>query len=182
MRSQVSAPGGHDYVAFLRGINVGGHAAIGMDELGRAFEAHGFGPVKTFLASGNVLFHAAAEDPAVVAREVAKALRDAFGRDVAVDVRRREDLRPLAARFRGVATGPGDRLFVTFISGNASREAASNLPDGKNFRIIGVEDGMICSILYGRPGASAVELMKAMEKEFGQKATTRSWNTVSRLI
>lgn len=44
------------YVAFLRGINVGGHAVIRMSELQRAFEGLGFENVRTVLASGNVIF------------------------------------------------------------------------------------------------------------------------------
>lgn len=45
-----------EYVAFLRGINVGGNNKIGMDELRQAFMSWGFAGVKTVLVSGNVIF------------------------------------------------------------------------------------------------------------------------------
>ena len=45
-----------EYVAFLRGINVGGNNKIGMEELRQAFMSVGFAGVKTVLASGNVIF------------------------------------------------------------------------------------------------------------------------------
>ena len=45
------------YVAFLGGINVGGHR-VTMDRLRAEFEALGFTDVRTFIASGNVLFEA----------------------------------------------------------------------------------------------------------------------------
>ena len=44
------------YVAFLRGINVGGHHKIPMADLRRALEELGFRKVVTLLNSGNVIF------------------------------------------------------------------------------------------------------------------------------
>lgn len=44
------------YVAFLRGVNVGGKNTIPMKELKKRFEELGFKEVKTYLNSGNVLF------------------------------------------------------------------------------------------------------------------------------
>ena len=51
------SPGRH--VALLRGINVGGSNVISMAALRAAFEAEGFEEVRTFIASGNVLFESA---------------------------------------------------------------------------------------------------------------------------
>ena len=44
------------YVALLRGINVGGNNLIKMADLKACFEAQGFGNVATYIQSGNVLF------------------------------------------------------------------------------------------------------------------------------
>ena len=44
-----------EYVAFLRGVNVGGRI-IRMAELKACFEKAGFSEVKTFLQSGNITF------------------------------------------------------------------------------------------------------------------------------
>ena len=52
------------YVALLRGINVGGNNRIKMPELRRRFEELGFGAVATHIQSGNVLFEAARRRPA----------------------------------------------------------------------------------------------------------------------
>jgi uncharacterized protein (DUF1697 family) len=43
-------------IAFLRGINVGGHNKIKMAELKGMFESMGFQRVQTYIQSGNVLF------------------------------------------------------------------------------------------------------------------------------
>lgn len=44
------------YIAFLRGINVGGKNRIKMEVLKRSFEAIGLQEVRTYIQSGNVLF------------------------------------------------------------------------------------------------------------------------------
>ncbi len=44
------------YIAFLRGINVGGKNLIKMSDLKKTFEALGFKNVQTVIASGNVIF------------------------------------------------------------------------------------------------------------------------------
>ncbi len=43
------------YIAFLRAINIGGHN-VKMDVLRQLFESLEFSNVKTFIASGNIIF------------------------------------------------------------------------------------------------------------------------------
>jgi uncharacterized protein (DUF1697 family) len=44
------------YIAFLRGINVGGKNKISMAELKKLFEMNGFFDVQTYINSGNIIF------------------------------------------------------------------------------------------------------------------------------
>lgn len=44
------------FVAFLRAVNVGGTGKLPMSDLKAMCEAAGFGEVRTFIASGNVIF------------------------------------------------------------------------------------------------------------------------------
>ncbi len=46
------------YIALLRGINVGGKRPVKMSVLKTAYEAAGFTNVQTYINSGNVLFEA----------------------------------------------------------------------------------------------------------------------------
>ncbi len=57
------------HIAFLRGINVGGHR-VKMDELRRLFGELSFSDVSTFIASGNVVFESPDEDRAGLEREI----------------------------------------------------------------------------------------------------------------
>ena len=44
------------YIAFLRGINVGGKNKVSMPELKALFEQNGFTDVSTYINSGNIIF------------------------------------------------------------------------------------------------------------------------------
>ena len=64
-----------EYVALLRGINVGGNNKVVMSELREQIEAAGFGHVRTYINSGNLLFEAEAPR-----EEVAQAVEDILAR------------------------------------------------------------------------------------------------------
>lgn len=66
------------YLALLRGINVGGKNIIKMAELKACFEANGFDNVATYIQSGNVLFSAPESDPASLTGQIETALSTTF--------------------------------------------------------------------------------------------------------
>ena len=62
-----------EYVALLRGINVGGNNKVVMSELREQIAAEGFGQVRTYINSGNLLFEA---EEGAVREDVAQAVED----------------------------------------------------------------------------------------------------------
>ena len=64
-----------EYVVLLRGINVGGNNKVVMSELREQIEAAGFGHVRTYINSGNLLFEAEAPR-----EDVAQAVEDILAR------------------------------------------------------------------------------------------------------
>ena len=62
------------YVAWLRGINVGGRNKILMADLKKLFQKMGLGELKTYLQSGNVLFATNEEDEMSLANEIEEGL------------------------------------------------------------------------------------------------------------
>lgn len=64
------------YLALLRGINVGGSNIIAKDDLRRCFESLGLGDVRTYLQSGNVLFRSG---PSSI-KELTGAIEDGLSR------------------------------------------------------------------------------------------------------
>ena len=66
-----------EYVALLRGINVGGNNKVVMSELRAQIAAAGFGHVRTYINSGNLLFEA--EDQASH-EDIAQTVEDILAR------------------------------------------------------------------------------------------------------
>ena len=66
-----------EYVALLRGINVGGKNKVVMSELREQIATEGFGHVRTYINSGNVLFEAGPDTPC---EDVAQAVEDILAR------------------------------------------------------------------------------------------------------
>ena len=80
------------YVALLRGINVGGNNIIPMAALAKTFEGLGLSSVKTFIASGNVIFVAPTKDPRKLEQRIEKALVAAFDYDAKVVVKSKPEM------------------------------------------------------------------------------------------
>lgn len=66
------------FLALLRGINVGGHNVIAKDDLRACFQDLGFTNVRTYIQSGNVLFHSGDTDLKALTARIEWALSDRF--------------------------------------------------------------------------------------------------------
>ena len=77
-----------EYVALLRGINVGGNNKVVMSELREQVAAEGFANVRTYINSGNLLFEAEADVPRdEVAEAVEHVLALLTGQDYLAELR-----------------------------------------------------------------------------------------------
>ncbi|MCX6560769.1 MAG: DUF1697 domain-containing protein [Candidatus Aminicenantes bacterium] len=173
------------YVAFLRAVNVGGHATLKMESLRRAFMALGFENVRTLLASGNVVFEAgepAAAGEAMTAR-IEGHLRDKLGLGTMVMLRTRREIEKLVQRdpFGDEASGRAIEYYVAFLA--RKPKAGYDLPivsakDGLElFSVEGREAFLIRRRVIGRYG-SPNDLIEA---KLGVAATFRNWNTVLKI-
>jgi uncharacterized protein (DUF1697 family) len=172
------------YVAFLRGINVGGNKLIQMTELTQAFESSGFEDVKTVLVSGNVLFRTSQADARALTRQIGETLERTLGFEIGVLLRTREEILSLvnADPFKNSKVTPDTRLYVTFVSEETQSELKIPYESPqKDFRIVSVVGRDICSVVELSPNRGTPDLMRFIEKEFGQSVTTRTWNTITRI-
>jgi uncharacterized protein (DUF1697 family) len=149
------------YVALLRAVNVGGTGKLPMADLRSMCAEAGYANVRTYIASGNVLFESGRAEAKVVA-ELEKRLAAYAGKPVGVMVRSRAELADVlaanpfseAAAARTVAIflakpPPGDALARA--AGIASeemrlgkREIYVHYPDGigiSKLRIPAARDG-----------------------------------------
>ncbi len=165
------------YVAFVRGINVGGKA-VKMAELRKMFGSLGFKGVSTFKASGNVVFESS-ESIASTTKKIESGLHKLIGKETRAILRSVDHLKEMVASepFKGIKVTPETRLYVTFLQGMPSSKMKNyESPDG-DFRFR-VSDADIFSVLILSPKRGTVDLMGFIEKEFGKDVTTRNWNTV----
>ena len=170
-------------IAFLRAINVGGHT-VTMSNLRALFEALGFGRVETFIASGNVLFDAAARDVRALEARIERHLEQALGYAVATFVRTPAELAVVAAYrpFAGADPVPaGHNLSVGFLKAPPSAEVC------RRVRALGTETDDLH--IHGRElywwrrvGVNETTVTGArLEKTLGAPTTLRSVTTVRKL-
>lgn len=85
-----------DYVALLRGINVGGNRKVEMSRLKDTFARVGCVDVSTYINSGNVLFSQDREK-VKLAKSLEKAIAEDFGIDVPVLLRDIDEIRSVVS-------------------------------------------------------------------------------------
>jgi uncharacterized protein (DUF1697 family) len=171
------------YVSMLRGINVGGHKKIKMDQLRASLEAIGLKQVRTYIQSGNVVFQAATTSPAALSKKIEKAISKEFGHSVSVITRTAAEIKSAIDRNpflkeRGIDQ---EKLHLTFLSEAPAASALKQLE-----ALVSPPDRLCClgeEIFFYLPnGVSASILMrKPVDRILSVITTTRNWRTVNTL-
>ena len=173
------------YVAFLRGINVGGHT-VKMDALKKSFEALGFENVSTFIASGNVIFESGSGKADALEKKIEKALEKDLGYEAATFLRTDSEVARIAEHdaFPKLKDKDGDTKYVTFLREPA--DAATR----KRLLALSNDDDVLhlhgAELYWLRRGGGLLESTigtKQWEQAFGKgvPTTQRNLNTVKRL-
>ncbi|MEP4095053.1 DUF1697 domain-containing protein [Reichenbachiella sp.] len=171
------------YVAFLRGINVGGHHKLPMADLKKEMEKLGFENIVTLLNSGNVVFDSVSDTVKNLEVKISKHLEQAFEFPVPTIIRTVKTIDELLTSnpFEHVSLTKDIRLYVSLLREDNSPEL--ELPwkneDG-SFEILEVRDKMIISVL-DLSVTKTPKGMEALEKMYGKDITTRNWNTIDRI-
>lgn len=114
------------YVAFLRAINVG-KRTVKMDRLRALFEEMKFADVETFIASGNVIFTADAQDGRALERRIEAGLREGLGYEVETFIRTPAELRAIADYRPFGDEGDEYTVYVNFLYEPLPADAAERL-------------------------------------------------------
>jgi uncharacterized protein (DUF1697 family) len=170
------------HIALLRAINLGPSRRIAMADLRVLLDERGYGPVRTHLASGNVLLHSDAA-PAELARELEQHLTDAFKLAVPVVVRSRDELADVVSRnpLGGVAAADPRRYQVTFLSQTPPADLVARIAAAavapERVEVSGRE------VFAWHPDGIGSALAKLLASpRLGVTATARNWNTVTALL
>jgi uncharacterized protein (DUF1697 family) len=170
------------YIAFLRGINVGGNHLIKMEYLRALFAALDFENVKTYIQSGNVIFETEEKDSVKLAAKIEREIEKAVGYEVKTMPRTLDELREIAAHnpFKAETNA---KSYICFLSAAPDAERKDSLlalaNDYEAFHFRGRE--MYCLI---RPNNPAKELFanNFIEKHLKVSATTRNLTTVNKIL
>jgi len=171
------------YVAFLRGINVGGNALIKMADLAKVFSSLKFKKVRTFIASGNVLFESEL-DSKTLESKIEKALLKSFGQKISVLVRPVSDLEQIISQdpFGKKTSDDKWKLYVVFLKEEpvaALRKVLVALSgDLETYRIQGRDVYVTLHKEHPKPTFSG----NFIEKHLKMPATARNWNTVCKVV
>ena len=160
------------FVALLRAVNVGGTGALPMTELKAMCEKAGFKQVKTYIASGNVVFQSAKTEAQVKATLEA-TLEKYAGKPVGVMVRTAAEMAEVAAK-NPFARMPGNRVSAFFLDKTPPADALTMVAGKANEELrLGARE------IYGYypegMGQSKLRIPAA------KNGTARNMNTVAKL-
>ena len=168
------------YLAFLRGVNVGGENKLRMQDLVDLFSAAGCKNVRTYIQSGNVIFTADVKLVAKLAARIAEQIQERFGYQTPVILR-------TAAQLQSILLNPpfkdsAETLHVMLLAQvpNALRvktlEPHRSPPD--EFAVIGQE------VYLKLPnGAARTKLTNAyFDSRLATVGTMRNWRTLTKLL
>ncbi|WP_084958315.1 DUF1697 domain-containing protein [Thermoactinospora rubra] len=170
------------YAALLRGINLGSRMRMSMADLRDLLAGLGYTDVATHLQSGNAVFTGTGGEQEVAAR-IEAAIRERLGMPVRCLVRGRRELADVVARdpLREAVTDPA-RYLVTFLSDKPDPGRYADLDPARfapETYVVGEREIYV----WHPDGMRNSKLTHAFwEKRLGLVATSRNWNTVTKLL
>jgi uncharacterized protein (DUF1697 family) len=171
------------YVAFLRGINVGGKCIMKMAAVRRCLEDAGFKQVTTYIQSGNVIVDTDERMPAVVTRRIEAALSVTFAYEAKVVLRSQAQLKSVVAG-APAAWSQGDhfRRYVAFLRPPVTaRQAVREVPVKDGVDTISAGTGVLyMSTLLTALNKSA--LTKLVSRPIYQDMTIRNHSTCVKIL
>jgi uncharacterized protein (DUF1697 family) len=166
------------WVVLLRAVNLGSRNKVPMAQLRAVLGEAGYGDVRTYIASGNVLLDGP-RSKAAVARKLERLIADEFGVQTIAIMRTPKELSTV------VAGHPFGRdtahSHVVFLAEQPTKVAVAGLADADHSPDRAVVAGRDVYVRYPA-GVQGSRLSAArLEQLLGVAATHRNWRTVAAL-
>ncbi len=171
------------YVAFLRGINVGGKNKIKMETLREVCSSLGFENVKTYINSGNVIFETRKTENKKLAAKIESAIEKEFSLSIKVIVRSILEIEEIVKNNPFVGQFEDDKdLHVFFLDEEMPDEKRemllANNNENEQFAVFSQE--IFCllrvSVLDSLIGKDYIA------KKLKISSTARNWRTVNKVL
>ncbi|MEQ1904358.1 MAG: DUF1697 domain-containing protein [Pirellulaceae bacterium] len=170
-----------NWIALLRGINVGGRNSLPMAELKATFESSGCSSVQTYIQSGNVVFASSVRSGQSLSKRLSEAVEEEFGFRPSILLLSESDFRAAIANnpFAKAVKDPKTLHFFFLDSPPKSQ-------DMKGFDKLALSTEryeLIGSVfyLYTPDGFGRSKLAAGAERKLGVPATARNFTTVMKL-
>jgi len=181
--------GGYDprvptWICLLRAVNLGSHQKVAMPALRTALAEAGFGDVRTYVQSGNVVLTSSTRSAGRVGEAVRRTVVEGFGVDTPVIVRTPAELAAVATwnPFPDDAERRPQRVYVTCLPTEPSAAAVAELLEGAwapdRVAVRGRE--VVASYADGLH-ASRLERSVVMRRVCAD-GTARNWRTLRALL
>lgn len=171
------------YVAFLGGINVGGHHKVPMADLKNTLKRLKFENIITLLNSGNVIFESEFQQIEKLEKMISELLEKTFGFPIPTILRKSTTIQKfiLTDPFKNIDAHKDIRLYVSLLKKDSNPDI--ELPwtnENESFKILSKSEKTAFSYL-DLSKIKTPKAMDAMAKFYGKEMTTRNWNTIKRI-
>ncbi len=173
------------YVALLRGINVGGNNIIPMAALAKTFERMKLASVRTYIASGNVIFRGPKQDLRKLELKIEKQLEKDFDYDATVVVKSKAEMDAIVKGMPKDWSKPAatTRYYVIFLRHSIdSKDVLAQVPARDGVETLTYCPGaLLWAAKQSELGKSTVS-KKILAKPIYQSITVRNLNTTRKLV
>ncbi|UUC45410.1 DUF1697 domain-containing protein [Flavobacterium cerinum] len=176
----------HTHLVLLRGINVSGQKIIKMEDLRNLLTEAGFENVQTYIQSGNIFVDTPEANPEKIEQQITALLLEKYNFQVPVVAVSEESLLQIFHNnpYLNEFAMPVKQLYVAFLATEPLPENESKLdpnfvqPDTFRFS----EDRRALYLCYENPAGNSKMNNNWIENKLKVTATSRNWNTVTKLI
>lgn len=171
------------YVALLRGISPS-NPNMRNEKLRAVFSDLGLDNVQSVISSGNILFETQPGNTEELEENIEKALTHNLGFTSTTIIYSKKEFQSLIKKnpFKTIKETPQCKRNVTFIKNKPRNDIQFPYhPESKGFIVLGMYERAIYSVVDLSNGKTP-ELMRWVEKVYGNNLTTRTWKTVNRIL
>ena len=171
------------YAAFFRALNVGGYGLIKMQRLKDLFDSAGFGNVKTYIQSGNIVFTSHEKNPAVLEKQSEDILNKEMNYISKTFIRTEKEITGIIKNnpFADIKLSKELVLYYAFLGSKPGRQEQEKIlsynSDTEKHSISGKG---IYSLIAKNQGKTLYS-GGWLEKNLKQPLTVRNWNTLLKI-
>jgi uncharacterized protein (DUF1697 family) len=168
------------YIAFIRGINVGG-IVLKMDDLKKILDHAGFKKIQTYIQSGNAIFESSITNIPEIEKKIKSGIFKESGLDIVVIVKTKEELEKITASHPFEEKDNQKGLYITILNTQPIENKVRELMDLKSDVDKFILKGDIVYSYYGDGYGKSKFTNNYIENKLSASGTTRNWNTMKKI-